>query len=103
MSIKGGYKIIDFKNEAFTAGTKKTIAGIYNSIESNYGKPLVMSGVKIGTSKYGDHYVNLVAGNGTYTGMFDFTMTDNTSAVGILVTIANDDGVTFATTTVTSA
>ena len=52
MSIKGGYKIIDFKNTAITTGAGVAIKGIYESIENNYGKMTIASGLNI------DSYIN---------------------------------------------
>lgn len=44
MSIKGGYKIIDFKNKAITTGVGVANKGIYESIEINYGKITIIKG-----------------------------------------------------------
>lgn len=46
MARKGGYKIIDFKDKNLTSSP--TIDGIYDSIENNYRKPLLLSGLVIG-------------------------------------------------------
>ncbi|MCQ2077233.1 MAG: hypothetical protein MJZ20_09480 [Bacteroidaceae bacterium] len=44
----GGYKIIDFGNDAFTAGTAKDVAGAYEAFTGN--KPVIIEGLKIGTA-----------------------------------------------------
>ena len=55
--IKGGYKIIDFKdNPLTTGGAATTIIGIYNSIEGSYRKPLLLSGLTIDGIKRNDVY-----------------------------------------------
>lgn len=41
--MKGGYKIINFKNKKLTTGAFATISGIYDSVEHNYRKPLLLS------------------------------------------------------------
>lgn len=46
--IKGGYKIIDFKDTPFeTGGATMIIEGIYDTVEASYRKPLLLSGLTI--------------------------------------------------------
>ena len=36
--FKGGYKLIDFKENNIVLGTSTTIKGVYDAIEHNYRK-----------------------------------------------------------------
>lgn len=83
--IKGGYKIIDFKdNPLTTGGVATTITGIYDSIEVSYRKPLLLSGLTIDGIKRNDVYAPAtVSGNN-----FVFT------AYGKTITITDTDAVT---------
>lgn len=46
--IKGGYRIIDFKDTPLVIeGATMMIEGIYESVEGNYRKPLLLSGLVI--------------------------------------------------------
>lgn len=44
--MKGGYQIIDFKERNLT-GNSVIIPGVYESIEGNYYKPILLSGLVI--------------------------------------------------------
>ena len=64
MSRKGGYKIIDLKGLDFSSN--KVIDGIYESIEDNYGKPLLFSGIVIGGIEKDDVFANVVVNGDGY-------------------------------------
>lgn len=53
MSRKGGYKIIDFKNIEIKE-TATEFPEIYEEIEGNYGKLLILSGIHIDGVDYPD-------------------------------------------------
>lgn len=59
MGLKGGYTIIDLSGYSFTAGTPTTVAGIFNKIKDNYGKPCLFTGIKVGTAVLKDQWVNV--------------------------------------------
>lgn len=83
--IKGGYKIIDFKdNPLTTGGAATTIIGIYDSIKGSYRKPLLLSGLTIDGIKRNDVYAPATV-SGTN---FVFT------AYGKTITITDTDAVT---------
>ena len=42
-----GYKIVDLKNTNLVNGTPVKIKGLYEEIESNYRKPIILSNVVI--------------------------------------------------------
>lgn len=64
MSRKGGYKIIDLKGLDFSSSM--VIDGIYESIEDNYGKPLLFSGIVIGGVEKDDVFANAVVNGDGY-------------------------------------
>lgn len=67
MAIKGGYKLIDLKDNKFTVGdTGITIKGIYHSIESSYNKLLILTGINIGGVERNDIFVDFVDDSGNY-------------------------------------
>ena len=85
MSLKGGYKIIDFKDINLVTGTASTIAGVYDAIESNYRKAILISGISIDGVKMADSFVELLLVDGTeYTG----------TLYGKTLTITDTDAVT---------
>lgn len=84
MSLKGGYKIIDFKDINLVTGTGITITGVYDAIKSNYRKAILISGISIDGVKMADSFVELLAVGTKYTG----------TLYGKTLTITNTDAVT---------
>ena len=83
--IKGGYKIIDFKdNPLTTGGVATTVTGIYDSIKESYRKPLLLSGLTIDGIKRNDVYAPATVSGSN----FVFT------AYGKTITITDTDAVT---------
>lgn len=67
MAIKGGYKLIDLKDNKFTVGGNGiTVKGIYNSIENSYNKPLILTGINIGGVEKNDVFVDFAVDSGNY-------------------------------------
>lgn len=67
MAIKGGYKLIDLKDNKFTVGGSGiTVKGIYNSIENSYNKPLILTGINIGGVEKNDVFVDFNDDSGSY-------------------------------------
>lgn len=65
--MRGGYKIINFKNVPLeTGGATMMIEGLYNEIESNFNKPLLISGLNIDNIEINEIYVNPISLGGTY-------------------------------------
>lgn len=64
MSRKGGYKIIDLKGLDFSSNM--VIDGIHESIEDNYGKPLLFSGIVIDGVEKDDVFANAVVNGDGY-------------------------------------
>ena len=89
MAIKGGYKLIDLKDNKFTVGGNGvTVKGIYNSIESSYNKPLILTGINIGGIERNDIFINFSVNSGNY--VADISPTEK-------ITITNADLVKIAT------
>lgn len=89
MAIKGGYKLIDLKDNKFTVGGSGiTVKGIYNSIESSYNKPLILTGINIGGIERNDVFINFSDDSGSY--VSNISETEK-------ITITNADLVTITT------
>lgn len=87
MSLKGGYKIIDFKDINLVTGIGIRIDGVYNAIKSNYRKAILISGISIDGVKMADSFVELLVEGTKYTG----------TLYGKTLTITNTDSVTIKT------
>lgn len=89
--IKGGYKIVDLKNTSFTVGGgAKIVKGVHEAIESNYRKPILLSGLVIDGVERSDRYVEFFVSEGSYYGYLVI------SDVGTLtIIISSDDEITI--------
>lgn len=86
--IKGGYKIIDFKDVPFeTGGDTMTIEGIYDNVKASYRKPLLLSGLNIDSIEHNDVYATPTLSGSNYV----FTI------YGKTITITNTDVVSVVT------
>lgn len=85
MSLKGGYKIIDFKDINLVTGIGIRITGVYDAIKSNYRKAILISGISIDGDKMADSFVELSVNGTSYTG----------TLYGKTLTITNTDTVTI--------
>lgn len=89
MAIKGGYKLIDLKDNKFTVGGDGiTVKGIYNSIENSYNKPLILTGINIGGVEKNDVFVDFAVDSENY--VANISATEK-------ITITNSDLVTITT------
>lgn len=86
MSMNGGYKILDFKDQNITAAEGGTVAGIFEEIEASHRKAILVSGVTIDGVEQRDTFVDPVVNAGSYT----FT------AYGKTFTITSEDKITIA-------
>lgn len=85
--IKGGYKIIDFKDTPFeTGGATMMITGIYDAIEGSYRKPLLLAGLIIDGKELNDAYAIPTVNESNYV----FTV------YGKTITIQSTDAVSVA-------
>lgn len=85
MAKNGGYKIINLKDTDLTSGVGVTIAGTHEAIENSYRKPLLLSGIVIGSVEKNDVFVAFTVASNTY----------STDIYGGTLTIDADDVVTF--------
>ena len=85
MSLKGGYKIIDFKDINLVTGVGISITGVYDAIKSNSRKAILISGISIDGVKMADSFVELLVNGTKYTGtLYGKTITStNTDVVTI--------------------
>lgn len=84
--VKGGYKIVNFKGENITTENGAEISGIYESLENNYHKPILISGIVVDGTEYNDTFVEVTV-SGT-----DYAF----SAYGKTFTVTNADKITVA-------
>lgn len=87
MSRKGGYKIINLKNKDFTDGPF-TIKGIYDRIENNYGKPLLLSGIVIDGVEKDDVFIEVKVKSSAFViVVYDYKLTINAEDVVTLESV----------------
>lgn len=90
MAIKGGYKIIDFKDVNITIGSDAvTIKGIYESLESNYRKPTLCTNLVINENEKCARYVVFGVNGTSFVGK---TIIDDVVST---ITITDSDQVTI--------
>ena len=80
-----GYKLINLKNIDLKTTVATEIAGIYETIKSNYRKPLILEGVVLDGVEVIDKWVNAQVGNNKFT----FTIPEGT------IEVTNTDQVTY--------
>lgn len=84
--IKGGYKIVSLNDIEIPTENGVTIPGIYNIIENNYRKPLLLSGIIIDGVEKADTFITVTTSDSNFT----FT------AYGKTYTVTSDNLVTIA-------
>ena len=82
--MRGGYKMIDLQDVNLTNNDSYIIKGIYDSIESNYRKPLLLTGLIVDSIEKTDRYVTFTHSGSAYT---------STIETGLTVTITDGDTV----------
>ena len=94
--FKGGYKLIDFKDNNIVLSTPTTIKGVYDSIKYNYRKPTIITGLVIDSVEKEDTFVNFEHGENVYNGLLGMTANDKV----LFITITNEDVVTITENTI---
>lgn len=84
--FRGGYKIIDLKDAQLTVETPQAIDGIYESIESNYRKAIMLSNITLAGIKHANTFVEVTTSGSNLV----------ISVYGYTLTITEDDVVTIA-------
>lgn len=97
--FKGGYKLIDFKENNIVLATSTTIKGVYDAIEHNYRKPTLITGLVVDSVEKEDTFVNFEHGENVYNGLLGMTANNKV----LFVTITNEDVVTITENTITLA
>lgn len=64
---KGGYQILDLKGNNFTVGEAVTIDGIYEKIEGNYHKALLLENFSLSEIEQNATWVVAATGDSNYT------------------------------------
>ena len=95
--FKGGYKLIDFKENNIVLNAPTTIEGVYDAIEHNYRKPTLITGLVIENVEKEDTFVNFEHGENVYNGLLGMTAKDKV----LFITIANNDAVTITENAIT--
>lgn len=95
--FKGGYKLIDFKENNIVLATPTTIKGVYGAIEHNYRKPTIITGLVVDSVEKGDTFVNFEHGENVYNGLLGMTANNKV----LFITITNEDSVTITENTIT--
>lgn len=67
MSKLGGYQILDLNGTEFESGTAQVVRGSMDALKYSNGKVIVVSGLNIGGTAYGDMGGYLVTSAGGYT------------------------------------
>lgn len=82
--MNGGYKIIDFKDINIDTSDGAVIAGIYDALENNHRKAIMISGITIDNIQKNDCFIDCSVSDGSY--VFN--------AYGKQFTVTNEDKVT---------
>lgn len=69
MSKNGGYLIVDCGEISFTKGKPQVVSGVYDKLES-CSKAVLISGVELDGTEYGDIFVSLRVNGSAFTGEF---------------------------------
>ena len=83
--MQGGYKIIDLQDINIVSNQSTTITGIYEAIESNYRKPLLLSRIQINGTEYNDLFIEVTSVQSNWKFIaygYQFTIT---SADGVVI------------------
>ena len=97
--FKGGYKLVDFKENNIVLNKSTTIKGVYDAIKHNYRKPTLITGLVIGSVEKEDTFVNFEHGENVYNGLLGMTADNKV----LFITITNKDAVTIKENTITLA
>lgn len=84
--MKGGYKLIDLSGVNLSTSAPATVSGIYETIEGNYRKRVVLSNLVIGNTELPEIGIAPMVSGDTF--IF--------SVYGYNFTVADDDSVTLS-------
>lgn len=89
--MNSGYLTISLEGNNFSSGTSKTIEGIYERIEGNYGKPILLGDFSFNGVERPSRYVTLGTNGTDFVGVVSITENYNM----LFITITSDDLVTI--------
>ena len=81
----GGYQILNFNNVSLTSGSGVKIEGVYDTLEGNYRKPILISGLVIEGIEQVSTFSQFVVADGSY----------KTELAQGSIVITDDDTVSF--------
>lgn len=88
--MKGGYRIINFKQAALTSGKADNIAGTYAAASNPHGKATLISGLIVGDVVYPEFFAPFVSNAGT----MESTVVIGGSSITIAITAGDDVTIT---------
>lgn len=89
MYLKGGFVYLSLENKNIASGGNATIAGIYDKLEGNYGKAVMLGDIKLDNVEMSAQVPSCVVSNSNYV----LTFVADTSAY--VLTIDDTDKVSF--------
>lgn len=98
---KGGYKIINLKDTNITtSGT--VIRGVFDDIDKNNRKVILLSGLKINGTELNDEFVKAIKSGGQYT-IHAYNVSGNNQYSDYVLTVESSDTVTLHVNTISGA
>lgn len=92
--MRGGYKLIDLNGHAITTGEAATVKGIYESVEGNYHKMTIVTGLVLDNVEHNDAPLTLVKSGEDFKGIMNPQINAGKLAV-LEVVIKKDDTITI--------
>lgn len=92
--MRGGYKLINLNGYAIATGEAATVKGIYESVEGNYHKMTIVTGLVLDNVEHNDAPVTFVKSGNEFKGLMNPQIDAGKLAV-LEVTIANTDTITI--------
>lgn len=83
---KGGYQILDFNGANFTVGNAVKVDGIWEKVEGNYHKVLLVENLSFRNVEQTAFWVTATSGDNNYTLL---------GYEGYTITVTNEDEITF--------
>lgn len=92
--MTGGYKLVNLNDINITVdGDEVEVTGVYDAIENNYRKPIIVGGLVIGGVECSNRFVNFRPTSNGLVGLIGF----DDSYAHLMIKITSDDKVTIFT------
>lgn len=95
--MRGGYKIIDLSGIDIHTDSTTVVKGVYERIEGNYGKPLLIHGLIHNDIAMEDIWLNMLPVPGFYMGTF--VIREGSNTIQIIININSEDSVQISRVT----